>query len=91
MNDKLLMFRKLVHEFIQKESTLHHALWCQLHRHNAEAWTAAGRIGILLTNEHASYDHMTENPIACKWIDTRVERIHAGANEIMKEVTGSSR
>jgi len=26
-----------------------------------------------------------------KWIDTRVERIHAGANEIMMEMTGTSR
>jgi alkylation response protein AidB-like acyl-CoA dehydrogenase len=41
--------------------------------------------------EHGGYDRMTENPIACRWIDTRVERIHAGANEIMMEMTGSSR
>jgi hypothetical protein len=36
-------------------------------------------------------DFMTENPIACMRIDTRVEQIQAGANEIMMEMTGSSR
>ena len=42
-------------------------------------------------SSHGGDDCMTENPIARMWIDTRVERIHAGANEIMKEMTGSSR
>ncbi len=36
-------------------------------------------------------DCMIKNPIACMKIDARVERIHAGANEIMMEMTGSSR
>jgi alkylation response protein AidB-like acyl-CoA dehydrogenase len=36
-------------------------------------------------------DCMTENPIAWMCVDARVERIHAGANEIMMEMTGSSR
>jgi acyl-CoA dehydrogenase len=33
---------------------------------------------------------MTEHPVARIWVDSRVERIYAGANKIMKEVTGSS-
>jgi hypothetical protein len=40
---------------------------------------------------HGGDDSMTENPIARMWVVSRVERICAGANEIMKEVTGSSR
>ena len=48
----------------------------------------------ILMSVHSSRggdDCMTGNPITCIWIDTRVERIHAGANEIMMEMTGSSR
>ena len=33
---------------------------------------------------------MTEYPIARMWTDSRVHRIHAGSNEIMKEVIGWS-
>ena len=36
-------------------------------------------------------DSMTENPIARMWVVSRVERICAGANEIMMEMTGTSR
>jgi acyl-CoA dehydrogenase len=39
---------------------------------------------------HGGYGYMTEYPIARMWTDSRVERIYAGTNEIMKEVIGSS-
>jgi acyl-CoA dehydrogenase len=39
---------------------------------------------------HGGYGYMTEYPIARMWADCRVERIYAGANEIMKEVIGWS-
>jgi acyl-CoA dehydrogenase len=35
---------------------------------------------------HGGYGYMTEYPIARMWIDSRVQRIYAGTNEIMKEV-----
>lgn len=37
---------------------------------------------------HGGYGYMTEYPIARLWTDSRVERIYAGTNEIMKEVIG---
>jgi len=39
---------------------------------------------------HGGYGYMTEYPIARMWTDSRVHRIYAGANEIMKEVIGLS-
>jgi acyl-CoA dehydrogenase len=39
---------------------------------------------------HGGYGYMTEYPIARMWADSRVQRIYAGANEIMKELIGSS-
>jgi acyl-CoA dehydrogenase len=39
---------------------------------------------------HGGYGYMTEYAIARMWADARVERIYAGANEIMKEVIGTS-
>jgi acyl-CoA dehydrogenase len=35
---------------------------------------------------HGGYGYMTEYPIAQMWIDSRVQRIYAGTNEVMKEV-----
>jgi acyl-CoA dehydrogenase len=35
---------------------------------------------------HGGYGYMTEYPIARMWIDSRAERIYAGANEVMKEL-----
>jgi len=35
---------------------------------------------------HGGYGYMTEYPIARMWTDSRVQRIYAGSNEIMKEV-----
>ena len=39
---------------------------------------------------HGGYGYMTEYPIARMWTDSRVQRIYAGTNEIMKEVIGLS-
>jgi acyl-CoA dehydrogenase len=33
---------------------------------------------------------MTEYPIARMWIDSRVQRIYSGSNEIMKEIIASA-
>jgi acyl-CoA dehydrogenase len=33
---------------------------------------------------------MQESPIARLWADSRVQRIYGGANEVLKEVVGSS-
>jgi acyl-CoA dehydrogenase len=35
---------------------------------------------------HGGYGYMTEYPIARMWADSRVERIYAGTNEVMKEL-----
>jgi acyl-CoA dehydrogenase len=35
---------------------------------------------------HGGYGYMTEYPIARMWTDSRVQRIYAGSNEIMKEL-----
>ena len=37
---------------------------------------------------HGGYGYMAEYPIARMWADSRVQRIYAGTNEIMKEVIG---
>ena len=39
---------------------------------------------------HGGYGYMAEYPIARMWTDSRVQRIYAGTNEIMKEVIGWS-
>ena len=39
---------------------------------------------------HGGYGYMTEYPIARLWADSRVQRIYAGSNEIMKEMIGWS-
>jgi acyl-CoA dehydrogenase len=39
---------------------------------------------------HGGYGYMSEYPIARMWADSRVQRIYAGSNEIMKEVIGWS-
>lgn len=37
---------------------------------------------------HGGYGYMNEYPIARMWADSRVQRIYAGTNEIMKELIG---
>jgi acyl-CoA dehydrogenase len=39
---------------------------------------------------HGGYGYMQESEIARMWADSRVQRIYAGSNEIMKEVVGRS-
>lgn len=39
---------------------------------------------------HGGYGYMLEYPIARAWADSRVQRIYAGTNEIMKEIIGRS-
>jgi acyl-CoA dehydrogenase len=39
---------------------------------------------------HGGYGYMSEYPIARMWADSRVHRIYAGTNEIMKEVIAST-
>ena len=39
---------------------------------------------------HGGYGYMTEYPIARMWTDSRVQRIQAGSNEIMKELIACS-
>ncbi|HET9707358.1 MAG TPA: acyl-CoA dehydrogenase family protein [Gemmatimonadales bacterium] len=39
---------------------------------------------------HGGYGYLTEYPIARMWTDSRVHRIYAGTNEILKELIASS-
>jgi acyl-CoA dehydrogenase len=39
---------------------------------------------------HGGYGYMQEYPIARMWINSRVQRIYGGSNEIMKEIVGSA-
>jgi alkylation response protein AidB-like acyl-CoA dehydrogenase len=39
---------------------------------------------------HGGYGYMAEYPIARMWTDSRVHRIYAGTNEILKELIASS-
>ncbi|MNC95046.1 putative acyl-CoA dehydrogenase [compost metagenome] len=39
---------------------------------------------------HGGYGYMQESEIARMWADSRVQRIYAGSNEIMKEMIGRS-
>lgn len=39
---------------------------------------------------HGGYGYMSEYPVARMWVDSRIHRIYAGANEIMKEIIGAS-
>jgi acyl-CoA dehydrogenase len=55
MSDTLRMFRSTVREFIQTEFAPHQARWRQQQCPDAEAWTKAGAIGILLCDVPAEY------------------------------------
>lgn len=55
MNEDLRIFRKTVRQFLQEEFAPHHDRWCQQHRPDAQAWAAAGRVGILLTDVPEEY------------------------------------
>ena len=49
-----------------------------------------GRILDQCVQMHGGYGYMTEYLIARMWADSRVRRIYAGANEVMKEIIGCS-
>ena len=55
MNAELRIFRETVRNFIQKEFVPHQAHWRQQHFPDAEAWKAAGGIGILLPDMPEEY------------------------------------
>ncbi len=50
VNDEIQLFRKTVKRFIQEEFVPHEARWREQHRVDADAWTKAGEVGILLTD-----------------------------------------
>ena len=49
-----------------------------------------GRVVDACVQLHGGYGYMLEYPVARAWIDSRVSRIYAGTNEIMKEIVGRS-
>ena len=55
LSDDVRMFRTTVRQFIQKEFAPQQARWREQQRPDAEAWTAAGRTGILLTDVPEEY------------------------------------
>ncbi len=54
-NDEVEMFRKTVRQFVQKEFVPHQARWREQQRPDAEAWTQAGRAGVLLPDLPEAY------------------------------------
>jgi acyl-CoA dehydrogenase len=55
MNDELRIYRKSVRQFIQKQFVPCVERWQQQHRPDAEAWQAAGAMGLLLPDVPAEY------------------------------------
>jgi acyl-CoA dehydrogenase len=55
MNDEVQMFRRTVHQFVQKEFAPHQARWREQHGPDANAWINAGRAGILLPDVPEQY------------------------------------
>jgi alkylation response protein AidB-like acyl-CoA dehydrogenase len=49
-----------------------------------------GRVVDACVQLHGGYGYMLEYPVARAWIDSRISRIYAGTNEIMKEIVGRS-
>lgn len=58
----------------------------------AKLWTTEmqGRVVDGCVQLHGGYGYMLEYPIARLYLDTRVQRIHGGTSEIMKEVIARS-
>jgi alkylation response protein AidB-like acyl-CoA dehydrogenase len=56
----------------------------------AKWWTTElqGRVVDACVQLHGGYGYMLEYPIARAFVDSRVSRIYAGANEVMKEIIG---
>jgi acyl-CoA dehydrogenase len=55
INEEIQLFRKTVKRFLQEEFVPHEARWREQHRVDAEAWTKAGEVGILLTDVPEEY------------------------------------
>ncbi|HEV3008245.1 MAG TPA: acyl-CoA dehydrogenase family protein [Burkholderiales bacterium] len=55
VNDDVRMFRKTVSQFIEKEFVPHQARWRDQRAPDVEAWTNAGRAGILLADLPEEY------------------------------------
>ena len=55
LNDEVRMFRRTVRQLIQKEFAPHQARWREQQRPDANAWTNAGRAGILLPDVPEDY------------------------------------
>jgi acyl-CoA dehydrogenase len=47
-DDEVRLFRKTASQFIQKEFAPHYSKWCKQHYPDAQAWTKAGEVGLLL-------------------------------------------
>jgi len=56
MTDDVRLFRKTVRQFIEEAFVPHQDRWREQQRPDAEAWTAAGRAGILLTDVPEEYE-----------------------------------
>jgi alkylation response protein AidB-like acyl-CoA dehydrogenase len=58
----------------------------------AKSWCTEmqGRVVDRCLQLHGGYGYMLEYPIARAFVDSRVSRIYAGTNEIMKEIIGRS-
>jgi len=54
-SDELQMFRSKVREFIQHEFAPHQARWREQQRPDADAWTKAGALGMLLSDVPPEY------------------------------------
>jgi acyl-CoA dehydrogenase len=55
MNDDARMFRETVRQFIRNEFAPHQGRWREQHGPDADAWTSAGRAGLLLPDVPEEY------------------------------------
>ena len=55
MNNELRMYRKTVHEFLEREFLPRQAKWREQRRPDAEAWKKAGQTGLLLPDIPEAY------------------------------------
>jgi alkylation response protein AidB-like acyl-CoA dehydrogenase len=56
----------------------------------AKLWTTdlQNKVADACLQMHGGYGYMTEYPISRAWVDSRVQAIYGGTNEIMKEIIG---
>jgi acyl-CoA dehydrogenase len=55
ISDEARLFRRTARKFIANEFAPHHARWCLEHQPDAEAWTKAGAVGLLLADVPPEY------------------------------------